>query len=193
MKTKKILVVGCMLSLVASSCFAVELTLDALRSETSIIPSSYAEIVKYKDKNEDKEKIVFNGSGVLYGPSALNQILEGYGIKLQPQVLKDKSSEIPSSFARIVKYKDKGEVKEKIVFGKSSVFYGPSALNQILEGYGVKLQPQVLKDKSSEIPSSFARIVKYKDKGEVKEKIVFGNTSTFYGPSKLNHILAAYN
>ena len=50
--------------------FAIELTVDAVKN----VPSSYAKVVKEKDK----ETVVFGKSGIAFGPESLNKILNAY-------------------------------------------------------------------------------------------------------------------
>ena len=108
-----------------------------------------------------------------------------FALELSVEAAKD----VPSSYAKVVKYKDEdGKEKEKVVFGTKSL-YPPDSLNQILNAYGVKLSVEAAKD----VPSSYAKVVKYKDEdGKEKEKVVFG-TKNLYPPDSLNQILNAYN
>ena len=55
--------------------------------------------------------------------------------------------------------------------------------------FALELSVEAAKD----VPSSYAKVVKYKDEdGKEKEKVVFG-TKSLYPPGSLNQILNAYN
>lgn len=166
--------------------FAIELSIERLKNEEYSVPGSYAKVITVLENGIEVEKIVFSGSSTFYGPKSLNNILEAYGVSLSIDALKDKKNRVPKSFAKIVKDEDDIEM---IVFSNSSTFYGPKSLNNILEAYGVSLSMDALKDKKNRVPKSFAKIVK--DEND-KEKIVFSDSFTFYGPKSLNNILEAY-
>jgi len=57
-----------------------------------------------------------------------------------------------------------------------------------LPAFAIDLSVKALKAKDCKVPASYAKVVKV----DGKEKIVFGTSGTFYGPSSLNNILNAY-
>ena len=165
---------------VVSNCYALELKVDALMAENSMVPKSYATVIKGKKG----EVAAIGNSNTTYGPSDLNHIIEAYGVTLTPEALMAENSMVPKSYATVIKGK-KGEV---VAIGNSNTTYGPSDLNHIIEAYGVTLTPEALMAENSMVPKSYATVIKGK-KGEV---VAIGKSNTTYGPSDLNHILAAY-
>lgn len=62
------------------------------------------------------------------------------------------------------------------------------SLSISLPSFAIDLSIEALKAKDNKVPASFAKVVK--ENGE--EKIVFGSSGTFYGPTELKNILNAY-
>jgi len=181
MKTTGFILRGlCILIFVVSNCYALELKVDALMTENSMVPKSYATVIKGKKG----EVVAIGSSNTTYGPSDLNHIIEAYGVTLPPEALMAENSMVPKSYATVIKGK-KGEV---VAIGNSNTTYGPSDLNHIIEAYGVTLTPEALMAESSMVPKSYATVIK----GQKGEVVAIGNSNTTYGPSDLNHILAAY-
>ncbi len=61
-------------SFVISNCYAIELKVDALNDENSMVPKSYATVIKGKKG----EVVAIGNSNTTYGPSDLNHILAAY-------------------------------------------------------------------------------------------------------------------
>ena len=130
MKKTTIILTGLVtLILIASNVYAIEMQLDVFKDPNSMIPTSYAKIVK--DSN-GKEKLVFNDNGSAYSPFDLNHIIEAYGVTMSPEAFKDPNSMIPTSYAKIVK---DSNGKEKLVFNDNGSGYSPFDLNHILSAY----------------------------------------------------------
>ena len=117
----------CILIFVASNCYAIEMKVDALMAENSMVPKSYATVIKGKKG----EVVSIGNSNTTYGPSDLNHIIEAYGVTLSPEALMAENSMVPKSYATVIKGK-KGEV---VAIGNSNTTYGPSDLNRILAAY----------------------------------------------------------
>ena len=64
----------CIFIFVASNCYAIELHVDALKDPNSMVPKSYAKVVKDKEV----EKVVFTNSSTFYCPECLNHIFAAY-------------------------------------------------------------------------------------------------------------------
>jgi hypothetical protein len=158
--------------------FALDISIEAVKDGK--VPASYAEVVK----DNGQERVIFSDSSTFYSPQTLNQIFNAYGIHLTAETMEGKACKVPGSCAKVLEVKGKKEV----VFEDSCCFYGPSALNNILNAYGVHLKLEALKATDCKVPASYAQVVK---DGE-KEKVVFSEAGTFYGPSALNAILNAY-
>ena len=128
MKTTGFILRGlCILIFVVSNCYALELKVDALMAENSMVPKSYATVIKGKKG----EVVAIGNSNTTYGPSDLNHIIEAYGVTLTPDALMAENSMVPKSYATVIKGK-KGEV---VAIGNSNTTYGPSDLNHILAAY----------------------------------------------------------
>ena len=75
MKTTGFILRGlCILIFVVSNCYALELKVDALMTENSMVPKSYATVIKGKKG----EVVAIGNSNTTYGPSDLNHILAAY-------------------------------------------------------------------------------------------------------------------
>ena len=128
MKTTGFILRGlCILIFLVSNCYALELKVDALMAENSMVPKSYATVIKGKKG----EVVAIGNSNTTYGPKDLNHILEAYGVTLTPEALMAENSMVPKSYATVIKGK-KGEV---VAIGNSNTTYGPSDLNHILAAY----------------------------------------------------------
>jgi hypothetical protein len=114
-------------SFVISNCYALELKVDALVAENSMVPKSYATVVK----GQKGEVVAIGNSNTKYGPSDLNHILEAYGVTLTPEALMAENSMVPKSYATVVK----GQKGEVVAIGNSNTAYASSDLSHIIAAY----------------------------------------------------------
>jgi len=128
MKTTGFILRGlCILIFLVSNCYALELKVDALMAENSMVPKSYATVIK----GQKGEVVAIGNSNTTYGPKDLNHILEAYGVTLTPEALMAENSMVPKSYATVIK----GQKGEVVAIGNSNTTYGPSDLNHILAAY----------------------------------------------------------
>jgi outer membrane protein OmpA-like peptidoglycan-associated protein len=126
-KITSLIAASIVFSFVISNCYAIELKVDALNDENSMVPKSYATVIKGKKG----EGVAIGNSNTTYGPSDLNHILEAYGVTLTPEALMAENSMVPKSYATVIK----GQKGEVVAIGNSNTTYGPSDLNHILAAY----------------------------------------------------------
>ncbi len=100
-----------------------------------------------------------------------NEILEAYGLKLDPQAVPT----VPSSYAKVV--------GDQVVFNYNSVAYSPAQYHSILTAYGLELKPEAVWEKLSGL--SYATVQ--------GDKIVFPYVATAYGGEEWRTIMSAYS
>jgi OOP family OmpA-OmpF porin len=101
-----------------------------------------------------------------------NQILEAYGLQLEPEAV----SGVPSSYAKVS--------GNQVVFNETSVAYSPTQYHSILTAYGLELTPEAVNQKLGGIPS-YATVK--------NDTIVFPEVSTAYSGEDWKTILSAYS
>lgn len=115
---------------------------------------------------------VFEKESTAYASSyKFNDILEAYGLKLEPSAV----TGVPTSYAKVA--------GDQVVFNDDSVAYSPAQYHSILTAYGLELKPEAVKEKLSGL--SYATVE--------GDKIVFPDVSTAYGGDEWRTILSAYS
>jgi outer membrane protein OmpA-like peptidoglycan-associated protein len=126
-KITSLIAASIVFSFVISNCYAIELKVDALNDENSMVPKSYATVIK----GQKGEVVAIGNSNTTYGPKDLNHILEAYGATLTPEALMAENSMVPKSYATVIK----GQKGEVVAIGNSNTTYGPKDLSHILAAY----------------------------------------------------------
>ena len=101
-----------------------------------------------------------------------NDILEAYGLQLEPEAV----SGVPSSYAKVT--------GNQVVFNETSVAYSPAQYHTILTAYGLELTPEAVNEKLGGV-SSYATVK--------NDTIVFPEVSTAYSGKDWKTILSAYS
>lgn len=101
-----------------------------------------------------------------------NQILEAYGLQLEPEAV----SGVPSSYAKVS--------GNQVVFNETSIAYSPTQYHSILTAYGLELTPEAVNQKLGGV-SSYATVK--------NDAIVFPEVSTAYSGEDWKTILSAYS